>query len=182
MSLQLRPVSHTLLRRAHVVAPSCGSAVRRLHASKRVATARIPMDEQARTSPANEDEERPAGRTAPTTSSAAFIAAQAAEEEAAEVEAILTGDVKKPKVVPDPDAWDGEETRERVLKRILQDQYKPLRVKVCSPFLAPSKCHLYASVSTCLAVSSEVFELTGSTPTGLSEADSQAGPPACSGV
>ncbi|GAA6018571.1 hypothetical protein JCM8202_000562 [Rhodotorula sphaerocarpa] len=62
-------------------------------------------------------------------SSAAFIAAQAAEEEAAEVEAILTGDVKKPKVVPDPDAWDGEETRERVLKRILQDQYKPLRVK-----------------------------------------------------
>lgn len=65
-------------------------------------------------------------------SAAAYIAAQAAAEEAQEAEAVKSGQAKRPKVVPDPDAWRGEESRERMLKRILEDQYKPLRVKASS--------------------------------------------------
>ncbi|BGP37137.1 hypothetical protein JCM10450v2_001043 [Rhodotorula kratochvilovae] len=58
-------------------------------------------------------------------SAAAYLAAQAAEEEAA----AALAEKEKKRIVPDPDAWTGEESRERMLKRILEDQYKPLRVK-----------------------------------------------------
>lgn len=70
------------------------------------------------------------GRTDSKSSAAAYIAAQAAAEEAHEAEVVRSGQAKRPRVVPDPDAWRGEESRERMLKRILEDQYKPLRVKV----------------------------------------------------
>ncbi|TKA51588.1 hypothetical protein B0A53_05269 [Rhodotorula sp. CCFEE 5036] len=69
------------------------------------------------------------GRTNSESSAAAYIAAQAAAEEAHEAEVVRSGQAKRPRVVPDPDAWRGEESRERMLKRILEDQYKPLRVK-----------------------------------------------------
>jgi hypothetical protein len=75
------------------------------------------------------------GRTNSESSAAAYIAAQAAAEEAHEAEVVRSGQAKRPRVVPDPDAWRGEESRERMLKRILEDQYKPLRVKVS--FLTP---------------------------------------------
>lgn len=32
-------------------------------------------------------------------------------------------------------AWDGEETQERMIRRILEDQYKPLRIKVTASAL-----------------------------------------------
>ncbi|BGO89064.1 hypothetical protein NBRC10512v2_001012 [Rhodotorula toruloides] len=64
----------------------------------------------------------------PSTSAAAFIAAQAEAEEQRENEGDGRARKREP-VVPDPEAWTGEETRERMLKRILEDQYKPLRVK-----------------------------------------------------
>lgn len=67
----------------------------------------------------------------PSTSAAAFIAAQAEAEEQRENEGDGRARKREP-VVPDPEAWTGEETRERMLKRILEDQYKPLRVKVRS--------------------------------------------------
>lgn len=70
------------------------------------------------------------GRTNSGSSAAAYIAAQAAAEEAQEAEVVRSGQAKRPRVVPDPDAWRGEESRERMLRRILEDQYKPLRVKV----------------------------------------------------
>lgn len=70
------------------------------------------------------------GHTNSKSSAAAFIAAQAAAEEAHEAEVFRSGQAKRPRVVPDPDAWRGEESRERMLRRILEDQYKPLRVKV----------------------------------------------------
>ncbi|BGO97256.1 hypothetical protein NBRC10513v2_001176 [Rhodotorula toruloides] len=64
----------------------------------------------------------------PSSSAAAFIAAQAEAEEQRENEEDGRARKREP-VVPDPEAWTGEETRERMLKRILEDQYKPLRVK-----------------------------------------------------
>ncbi|SCZ92029.1 BZ3500_MvSof-1268-A1-R1_Chr5-3g08291 [Microbotryum saponariae] len=66
-------------------------------------------------------------------SSSSFLAAQAELEEEREVEEIgerLKAQKKlEAKIQGQLEAWDGEETRERMIRRILQDQYKPLRVK-----------------------------------------------------
>ena len=32
--------------------------------------------------------------------------------------------------IADPEAWDGDEPQMRAIKRILADQYKPLKIKV----------------------------------------------------
>ncbi|SGZ06565.1 BQ5605_C031g10953 [Microbotryum silenes-dioicae] len=66
-------------------------------------------------------------------STSSFLAAQAELEEEREVEEIderLKAQKKlEAKVQGQFEAWDGDETRERMIRRILQDQYKPLRVK-----------------------------------------------------
>lgn len=107
------------------------------------------------------------------TSAAAFIAAQAAEEEAA---AALAGKPKE-RIVPDPDAWTGDEPRERMLKRILEDQYKPLRIKVRT--LSLDSAGLARSRSTTSPRADFPFSTTLA---GLPEADSQARAASRSGV
>lgn len=61
-------------------------------------------------------------------SASAYLAAQAALEEA-------NAQPKKQFVVPDKNAWDyntGDEPQAKMIRRILEDSYKPLRVKVRS--------------------------------------------------
>lgn len=99
------------------------SACRVLHTSSLLATPRTSTPAAA---PPADSSDGTADEKPRTVSAAAYLAAQAAEEEAA----AALADKKKERVVPDPDAWTGEESRERMLKRILEDQYKPLRVKV----------------------------------------------------
>ena len=64
----------------------------------------------------------------PAPSASSYLAQQALLEEED-----LAETVRKNKRLPpelrEP-VWEGEETREAMLKRILEDQYKPLRVKV----------------------------------------------------
>ncbi|ORY55527.1 hypothetical protein BCR35DRAFT_355727 [Leucosporidium creatinivorum] len=64
-----------------------------------------------------------------SSSSAAYLLEQALkleEEEERVLEAQKRG--KKPKELQE-DAWDGDEPQHRAIRRILEDQYKPLRVK-----------------------------------------------------
>jgi hypothetical protein len=64
----------------------------------------------------------------PPLSASAYLAAQAELEE-------QNAEPKKPFVVPDKNAWDyntGEEPQVKMIKRILEDSYKPLRIKVRS--------------------------------------------------
>jgi len=109
--------------RALSVGAPTRSACRVLHTSSLLATPRTSTPAAA---PPADSSDGTADEKPRTVSAAAYLAAQAAEEEAA----AALADKKKERVVPDPDAWTGEESRERMLKRILEDQYKPLRVKV----------------------------------------------------
>lgn len=60
-----------------------------------------------------------------TQSASEYMRAQAALEDE------LEASVKKPsKVVIDTQAWQGEETMAVLLERVLNDKYKPLRIKV----------------------------------------------------
>lgn len=81
-------------------------------------SARPPSAESSSTSPSN------------STSSAAYLLEQALREEAEE-DRILQARLRarKPKELQE-EAWDGDEPQHRAIRRILEDQYKPLRVKV----------------------------------------------------
>lgn len=63
--------------------------------------------------------------TLPATSASSFLLAQARIEEAEE-----SNKRKSPRLPQlDEVPWEGEETQERLIRRILEDSYKPLRVK-----------------------------------------------------
>lgn len=104
----------------------------------------------------------------PPSSASSYLAEQARlEEEGFESEAEKR---RKAKLLPElrEPAWDGEETRERMLQRILQDQYKPLRVKVKSfvfLFLRITACSLTKKryLDWCVGPSKDYPE-TSSTP------------------
>lgn len=68
--------------------------------------------------------------TGSSRSTATFLLEQALREEAEE-ERILQAKkrARQPKELQEP-AWDGDEPQARAIRRILEDQYKPLRVKV----------------------------------------------------
>lgn len=67
-----------------------------------------------------------------SSSSAAYLLEQALKMEEEE-ERVLEAQkrARKPKELQE-DAWDGDELQHRAIRRILEDQYKPLRVKVSS--------------------------------------------------
>lgn len=73
-----------------------------------------------------------------TASASSFLARQALQEE----QELLDLKEKNKRQLPElrEPVWDGEETRERMLKRILEDQYKPLRVKVSPLYYPLSLC------------------------------------------
>lgn len=66
-----------------------------------------------------------------TPSASSYLAQQALlEEEDEELSELIRKKKKRVPVELREPVWEGEETREAMLKRILEDQYKPLRVKV----------------------------------------------------
>lgn len=65
-------------------------------------------------------------REAPPASASAYLLAQAALEDAQDPKKALWTQI------PEEEPWEGDEPQARAIRRILEDQYKPLRVKVRS--------------------------------------------------
>lgn len=145
-SVRSSPSLHHLLH-----ARSCGASKSRSFSSsssksftKSSSTPESPKKVSQNSSSAAVTASSPSSLPTPSSSSASsFLRAQAALEE-------VDTDPRPKKTIPEfrEEAWDGDEPQERALRRILEDSYKPLRVKV--RFTCPHHLMYRSPIFNCL--------------------------------
>lgn len=111
-----------------------------------------------------EDSSTPSFSTSSSSSTAAYLLEQALKLEEEE-ERILEAQKRrrKPKELQE-DAWDGDEPQHRAIRRILEDQYKPLRVKVSCCLAFPRPSILPTPTPFCSVPGSRQADSTASSP------------------
>ncbi|KAM0749264.1 hypothetical protein T439DRAFT_326993 [Meredithblackwellia eburnea MCA 4105] len=118
-------------------------------------------------------------------STSSYLLAHAQAEEEAEQEAL---DLQRRKPDPNDKPWDGDEPQARALRRILQDQYKPLKIKgykKAIPQPAPLPSHLFQPTSTPSPASTPVkypWEVTFKSPDNFTPSIRSAYIPSRSGM